>query len=177
MLQGVLADRNHFAEVQLSIIIREFHLKHLDVLHNATHSEIVLAVDLHRNKTWHGWHILAQFNSSKSEWPPQLPTQLQDLSADVNADSLLVRSDLRRWYRAANRFIKRWDDKAREWRHKPVSASEKPKLSHFPPVPRESPYHLQDPEQTVYNLQNTMLILQMRFNSCSGPVKSHNVHL
>lgn len=49
--------------------------------------------------------------------PPQLPIQLQDLSADVNADSLLVRSDLRRWYRAANHSIKRWDDRAKEWRH------------------------------------------------------------
>lgn len=69
VLQGVLADRDHFRNggVQVSIAIREFHLNHLDVLHNATHSEIALAMDLHQNKTWHRSDILAQFNNSKSE--------------------------------------------------------------------------------------------------------------
>lgn len=58
-------------------------------------------MDLHQNKTWHQRGILAQFNNSG---PP--PSQLQDLSVDVNADSLLVRSDLRWRYSTAKRFIK-----------------------------------------------------------------------
>lgn len=69
VLQGVLADRDHCRNsgVQVSITIREYHLNHLDVLHNATHSEIALAMDLHQNKTWHRGGILAQLNNSKSE--------------------------------------------------------------------------------------------------------------
>lgn len=111
--EGVLADRDHFRNggVQVSITIREFHLNRLDVLHNATHSEIALAMDLHRNKTWHQQDILAQFNNSESEHPGA-PSQLQDLSVDANADSLLVLSDLRWRYRTANCLIKRRDGEA-----------------------------------------------------------------
>lgn len=71
VLQGVLADRDHFSNggTQVSVTIREFHLNRLDALHNATHSEAALAVDLHLNKTWHQRDILAQLNNSKSEHP------------------------------------------------------------------------------------------------------------
>lgn len=62
VLQGVaaidIAARNGVAQV--SIAIKEFHLNRLDVLHNATHSEVALAMDLHQNKTWLRRGILAQ---------------------------------------------------------------------------------------------------------------------
>lgn len=81
VLQGVLADRDRLRNsgVQVSITIREFHLNHLDVLHNATHSEIALAMDLHQNKTWHQRGILAQL-SSKSEHPRPPPSSAIYLS-------------------------------------------------------------------------------------------------
>jgi len=41
--------------------IRTFHLNHLDVFHNATHSLIVLVMDLHQNQTWH--------HPCKHSWP------------------------------------------------------------------------------------------------------------
>lgn len=41
--------------------IRTFHLNHLDVFHNATHSPIVLVMDLHQNQTWH--------HPCKHSWP------------------------------------------------------------------------------------------------------------
>lgn len=65
VLQGVAADRDRSRNgvAQVSIAIREFHLNRLDVLHNATHSAIALAMDLHQNKTWHRRGILAQLNN------------------------------------------------------------------------------------------------------------------
>lgn len=106
VLQGVLTDRDRFRNgvAQVSITIKEFHLNRLDVLHNATHSEIALAMDLHQNKTWHQRGILAQLNNSKSEHPG--PPQLPGLSVNVNADSLLVLSDLSWRYCTANCLIK-----------------------------------------------------------------------
>lgn len=111
VLWGVLGDRDHFRNtgVQVSPTIREFHLNRLDVLHNATHSEVALAMDLHRNKAWQRRGILAQLNSSKSEHPhhPLHPrplhshSQRRGLSFDVNADSLLECSDLRWRYRTS----------------------------------------------------------------------------
>lgn len=75
VLQGVLADRHRFRNsgVQVSIAIREFHLNHLDVLHNATHPEIALAMDLHQYKTWHWRGILAQFQVWTPRPPPSPP--------------------------------------------------------------------------------------------------------
>lgn len=99
-----MADRDHFRNgvAQVSIAIMEFHLNHLDVLHNTTHSEIAVAMDLHQNKTWRQRGILAQLYKLHLWTPPQL----QVLSADVNADSLLVLSDLRWRYSTANCLIK-----------------------------------------------------------------------
>lgn len=98
VLQGALADRDRFRNggVQVSVTIREFHLNHLDVLHHATHSEIALAMDLHQNKTWHHRGILALTQNSQSLSAPGPPPSPRHLSAvDVNADSLLLCSDLR----------------------------------------------------------------------------------
>lgn len=63
------------------------------------------------------------------------PPQLRGLSADGNADWLLGLSDLRWRYRTANCSIKDGParlatEQAQAWL--PASASERPKLSHFP---------------------------------------------
>lgn len=140
VLQGVLADSNHFRNgvAQVSIPIIEFHLNRLDVLHNATHSEIALAMDLHQNKTWHHWGILAQLSNSKSAH--RGPPQLQGLSSmwtltlcwcvlisggDTAQQTGLWKADWRGWRLKAQAQL-------------PVSASERPKLSHFPNLQGES---------------------------------------
>lgn len=65
VLQRAQADRDRFRNgvAQVSITIAEFHLNHLDVLHNTTHSELALAMDLQQNETWHQRNILAQLNN------------------------------------------------------------------------------------------------------------------
>lgn len=143
----VLADSDHFGRVQVSMTITEFHLNHLDALHNATHSVIALAMDLHQNKTWHRRRILAQLSSYKSENPSPLLSSRTYLSmwmltlcccalifgGDTVQPTTLQKVGWQGWQMEAQAQL-------------PVSASERPKLSHFPCPERESSYRLQDPE-------------------------------
>lgn len=48
--------------------IRTFHLNHLDVFHNATHSLIIHVIDLHQNQTLHHPSILAPPPPSLTLW-------------------------------------------------------------------------------------------------------------
>lgn len=50
--------------------ITTFHLNHLDVFHNATHSLIVLVMELYQNQTWHHTSILGHVPAAlRVRWP------------------------------------------------------------------------------------------------------------
>lgn len=145
-------------------------------------------MDLRWNQIWHRWGILAQHTQKRPSLntPDLLPTSapmcygcMWVLTVEPSQQFFVAASWSQVEIKLCERLpYKRRDRKPAVWRHKHSSQWVRLKGPNWAisPTSRESPYRLRGPE-TVYNLPNTMLLQQMKFNSCWGPFKLHSVCL